>query len=79
VQRRERISLRAYFDLARAAQPIAPAPRRRPAKHRIRPSVQQVLDALSGAAAHIGNDRLDILGATRSGTTNASRSSSTPA
>jgi transcriptional regulator with XRE-family HTH domain len=51
------------FDLARAAQPIAPPPRRRPAKHRIRPSVQQLLDALTGAAAHIGNERLDILAA----------------
>lgn len=51
------------FDLARAAQPIAPAPRRRPAKHRIRPSVQQLLDAITGAAARIGSDRLDILGA----------------
>jgi transcriptional regulator with XRE-family HTH domain len=55
------------FDLARAAQPIGPPPRRRPTKHRIRPSVQQLLDALTGAAAHIGNDRLDILGATRLG------------
>jgi transcriptional regulator with XRE-family HTH domain len=51
------------FDLARAAQPIGRPPRRRPAKHRIRPSVQQLLDAMTGAAAHIGNDRLDILGA----------------
>src|SRR5215212_3113554 len=51
------------FDLARAAQPIGPRPRRRPAKHRIRPSVQQLLDAMTGAAAHIGDDRLDILGA----------------
>jgi transcriptional regulator with XRE-family HTH domain len=51
------------FDLARTAQPIGPPPRRRPAKHRIRPSVQQLLDAMTGAAAHIGNDRLDILGA----------------
>ncbi|HET9737506.1 MAG TPA: helix-turn-helix domain-containing protein [Solirubrobacteraceae bacterium] len=51
------------FDLARAAQPIAPPPRRRPTKNRIRPSVQQLLDALTGAAAHIGNHRLDILGA----------------
>src|SRR5687768_3466261 len=51
------------FDLARAAQPIGPPPRRGPAKHRIRPSVQQLLDAMTGAAAHIGNDRLDILGA----------------
>jgi transcriptional regulator with XRE-family HTH domain len=51
------------FDLARAAQPIGPPPRRRPTKHRVRPSVQQLLDAMTGAAAHIGNDRLDILGA----------------
>jgi transcriptional regulator with XRE-family HTH domain len=51
------------FDLARAAQPIGPPPRRRPAKHRIRPSVQQLMDAMTGAAAHIGNDRLDILAA----------------
>ena len=55
---------RAYlFDLARAAQPIGLPPRRRPTKHRIRPSVQQLLDAISGAAAHIGNDRLDIIAA----------------
>src|SRR5215217_3387819 len=50
-------------DLAGAAHPIGPPPRRRPTKHRIRPSVQQLLDAITGAAAHIGNDRLDILGA----------------
>src|ERR671912_2725110 len=31
------------FDLARAARPIGPPPRRRPAKHRVRPSVQQLL------------------------------------
>ena len=36
---------------------------RRPTKHRIRPSVQQLLDAITGAAAHIGNERLDILAA----------------
>src|SRR3954467_8873421 len=51
------------FDLARAAQPIGPSPRRRPTKHRIRPSVQQLMEAMTGAAAHIGNDRLDILAA----------------
>src|ERR687893_656348 len=51
------------FDLARAAQPMTPPPRRRAAKHSIRPSVQQLLDAITGAAAHIGNERLDILGA----------------
>jgi transcriptional regulator with XRE-family HTH domain len=51
------------FDLARAAQPVGQPPRRRPTKHRIRPSVQQVLDAMTAAAAHIGNHRLDILSA----------------
>lgn len=51
------------FDLARTAQPVGQPPRRRSAKYRIRPSVQQVLDAMTGAGAHIGNDRLDILGA----------------
>jgi transcriptional regulator with XRE-family HTH domain len=51
------------FDLARATQPLARPARRRPARHRIRPSVQQVLDAFTGAAAHVGNDRLDILAA----------------
>lgn len=51
------------FDLASASQPIRPSPRRRTAKPRIRPSVQQLLDAMTGAAAHIGNHRLDILGA----------------
>ena len=51
------------FDLARATQPVGAPPRRRAGKHRIRPSVQQLLDAMTGAAAHIGNERLDILGA----------------
>lgn len=49
------------FDLARAAQPTASAPRRRKAKQRIRPAVQQILDAMTGAAAFLRNDRLDIL------------------
>src|SRR3954467_8242371 len=59
------------FDLARAAQPIGGAPRPRAPEHprpppgpqRLRPAVQQLLDAITGAAAHIGNERLDILGA----------------
>jgi transcriptional regulator with XRE-family HTH domain len=51
------------FDLARATQPVTQRPRRRPSKHGIRPSVQQLLDSMTGAAAHIGNERLDILGA----------------
>src|SRR3982751_4105027 len=51
------------FDLARAAQPLAPPARRRPGKQRIRPSVRQILDAMTGAAAHLGNEQLDILAA----------------
>src|SRR3954449_10883054 len=49
------------FDLARAAKPTGARPRRRSAKPRVRPSVQQLLDAITGAAAYVGNDRLDIL------------------
>ena len=49
------------FDLARAAQPAAGRPRRRPPKHRVRADVQWTLDAITGAAALAGNDRLDIL------------------
>ena len=50
------------FDLARAAQP-ALATRRRPrrAKQQVRPAVQQILDAITGGAAFVRNDRLDIL------------------
>src|ERR687896_469568 len=47
------------FDLARAVHP----PRRRPPIPHPRLPVQQLLDAIAGAPAHIGNDRLDILGA----------------
>ena len=49
------------LDLARAAQPAGARPRRRQAKPRIRPEVQWTLDAITGAAAYVGNDRLDIL------------------
>jgi transcriptional regulator with XRE-family HTH domain len=49
------------FDLARAAGPSA-RPRRRPAQ-RIRPSVQRLLDAMTGAPALVQNGRLDILAA----------------
>src|SRR3954471_9523088 len=51
------------FDLARAANTTVPDRRRRPAKQRIRPSVQHVLDAITGAAAFVRNDRLDIVAA----------------
>ena len=48
------------FDLARAAQPATPA-RRRPRKERIRPSVQRMLDAITGGPAAVINGRLDML------------------
>jgi transcriptional regulator with XRE-family HTH domain len=49
------------FDLARATQPTATPRRRGPAKQRVRPAVQQILDAITGAPAFVRNDRLDIL------------------
>src|SRR3954454_20749513 len=49
------------FDLARAAQPGIARPRRRQAKQRVRPEIQWTLDAITGAAAFVGNQRLDIL------------------
>jgi transcriptional regulator with XRE-family HTH domain len=51
------------FDLARAAQPATALSRRRGAKERVRAEVQWTLDAMTGAAAYAGNDRLDILAA----------------
>jgi transcriptional regulator with XRE-family HTH domain len=51
------------FDLARAVQPLAPPPRRRPDKQGIRPSVQQILDAITGLPTILSNDRQDFLAA----------------
>jgi MmyB-like transcription regulator ligand binding domain len=52
------------FDLARAARPSGSLPRRRRAsRQQVRPSVQRVLDGITGAAALVRNDRLDILAA----------------
>ncbi len=51
------------FELARAGQPTITPGRRRPATQPIRPSVQHILDAITGAAAFVRNDRLDILAA----------------
>jgi transcriptional regulator with XRE-family HTH domain len=48
------------FDLARAAGTTART-RRRPMKQRVRPSVQHLLDAITGALALVQNGRLDIL------------------
>jgi transcriptional regulator with XRE-family HTH domain len=49
------------LDLARAAGPAALRPRRSPARQRVRPDVQWTLDAITEAAAYVGNERLDIL------------------
>ena len=54
------------FDLARAAN-ATPGTRRRPASQRIRPGVQRVLDAMTGAPAWIRNGRADVLAANRLG------------
>jgi transcriptional regulator with XRE-family HTH domain len=50
------------FDLARAAQPAAPKRRRR-TKQGVRPSVQRLIDAMTGVPALVQNGRLDILSA----------------
>jgi transcriptional regulator with XRE-family HTH domain len=50
------------FDLARAAQPAAPRRRRR-TQQRVRPSVQRLIDAMTGVPALVQNGRLDILSA----------------
>jgi transcriptional regulator with XRE-family HTH domain len=55
------------FDLARAAQPTGALPPRRRAKQRVRPEVQWTLDAITGAAAFLGNDRLELLAANQLG------------
>lgn len=55
------------FDLARAAQPTGAPPRRRRSKQRVRPEVQWTLDAITGAAAYVGNARLDLLAANELG------------
>ncbi len=42
---------------------MSPPRRRRSSKQPVRPSVQHILDAITGAAAFVRNDRLDILAA----------------
>jgi transcriptional regulator with XRE-family HTH domain len=55
------------IDLARAAHPASARPRRRQTKQRVRPEVQWTLDAITGAAATVSNERLDILAANQLG------------
>jgi len=54
------------FDLARAAHTTTPA-RRRATRQRVRPGVQRILDAMTGAPADVRNGRRDILAANRLG------------
>src|SRR4051812_12702524 len=49
------------FDLARAANPVAPKPRR-PVQQRVRPTVHRILDSLT-APAIVRNSRVDYLAA----------------
>jgi len=55
------------LDLARATHPTPARPRRRQPKQRVRPEVQWTLDAITGAAAFVSNERLDILAANQLG------------
>ncbi len=55
------------FDLARAAHPATAAACRHQAKQRVRPEVRWTLDAITGAAAFVSNDRLDMLAANQLG------------
>jgi transcriptional regulator with XRE-family HTH domain len=54
----ERVHL---FDLARVGGRASVRARRRAPQPKVRPSVQAVLDAMTGAPAVVRNDRLDIL------------------
>jgi transcriptional regulator with XRE-family HTH domain len=49
------------FDLARALRPMSSPRRRRAPRQRVRPSIQHVLDGLTGAAGFVHNARLDNL------------------
>jgi transcriptional regulator with XRE-family HTH domain len=51
------------FDLARALRPTSPPRRRRAPRRSVRPSIQHILDSLTGAAAFVHNARLDNLAA----------------
>jgi transcriptional regulator with XRE-family HTH domain len=51
------------FDLARSANAAQAWKRRRPAQQQVRPTVQRVLEAITGAPAFVRNSRTDILAA----------------
>ena len=54
------------FDLVRTVSTTRP-PRRRPSQERVRTTVQQILDSMTGIAAYVRNGRLDILAANQLG------------
>ena len=54
------------LDLARGANPTTRS-RRRPGRQLVRPSVQRILDAMTGTPAYARNGRRDILAANRLG------------
>jgi PAS domain-containing protein len=49
------------IDLVRAANTGSKPARRRPAQQRVRPSVQRILDSMTGVPAFVQNGRLDVL------------------
>jgi transcriptional regulator with XRE-family HTH domain len=55
------------FDLTRAAQTTVTRPRRRSSPQGVRPGVQRMLDAMTGAPAFVRNGRMDVLAANRLG------------
>ena len=55
------------FDLARASKTQAAGRRRKPAKQTVRPSIEWMIEAMTGAAAFVVNSRQDILAVNRLG------------
>lgn len=55
------------YDLAKTTNRGVGRPRRRPATEQVRPQVQQILDAITGAPAYVRNGRRDILAANQLG------------
>jgi transcriptional regulator with XRE-family HTH domain len=55
------------FDLARAANDRAAGRRRRPARRTVRPTLEWMIDAMTGAAAFVVNSRQDLLAANQLG------------
>ncbi len=52
-----------FHDLVRAAEPLPPRQRKRPANTAIRPSLQRFIDAVTGAPVMVRNRRMDFVSA----------------